>query len=85
MVLTQMIRATLELEPTANRHFKLGLAEMTQAKHKDETPKGRRVHLKGAKAAFTQAIEMDQAHGGAQQRLAEVKRMLRSGKKGRKE
>jgi len=26
-----LIRATLEMEPTANRHFKLGLAELTQA------------------------------------------------------
>lgn len=72
-----MIRATLELEPTANRHFKLGLAEMTQANHKDETAKGRKAHLKAAKAAFEKAVEMDQAHGGAHQRLTEVKRMLR--------
>ena len=77
-----MIRATLELEPTANRHFKLGLAEMTAANHEDETAKGRRAHLNVAKSAFTKAIEMDQAHGGAQQRLAEVKRLLR--RKGRK-
>ena len=37
--------------------------------------------MKAAKASFTAAVEMDQAHAGAQQRLAEVKRMLRKSKK----
>ena len=76
-----MISATLELEPTANRYFKLGLAELTQANHADMSAPDRKSHLKAAKASFTAAVEMDQAHAGAQQRLAEVKRMLRKSKK----
>jgi hypothetical protein len=76
-----LIRATLEMEPTANRHFKLGLAELTQANAGGEYHKERRKHLKAAKSSFNAALEMDPAHAGAQARLAEVKRMLRKNKK----
>ena len=72
-----LIRATLEMEPTANRHFKLGLAELTQANAGGDHHKDRRLHLKAAKASFNAALAMDPAHAGAQTRLAEAKRMLR--------
>jgi hypothetical protein len=72
-----LIRATLEMEPTPNRHFKLGLGELTQANSGGEHHKDRRLHLKAAKASFLAALAMDPAHAGAQTRLAEAKRLLR--------
>ena len=76
-----LIRATLEMEPTANRYFKLGLAELTQANEGGEYHKQRRLHLKAAKQSFSSALKLGPQHPGAQARLAEVKRLLKRSKK----
>ena len=76
----RLIQATLEMEPTANRHFKLGLAELTQANTAGENHKERRLHLQAAKASFNAALAMNPAHAGAQTKLAEAKRLLRKAK-----
>ena len=76
----RLIRAALEMEPTANRHFKLGLAELTQANTDGEHHRDRQLHLEAAKASFNAALTMDPAHAKAQARLAETKRLLRKAK-----
>lgn len=57
------IRRSIELWPTANRHFKEALAWMSQAITNETT-------TAAAKQGFTAALALDPNHQGARQKLA---------------